>query len=136
MSNEQPETRDIETEAQDLDERSVKRPRTADDSIDPNGVPDGDQQDQAVAGVEGGEGEGGGAGAPEPTPQNAEPVKIGYKSFASGAACYEYFHNIISKYRKNQNLNEVGSLRLCVLAKMVPLSSFKQGFSSLSLLYF
>lgn len=36
-----------------------------------------------------------------------DPVQIGYKSFTSGNECYKYFQNIISKYRKNQNLNDV-----------------------------
>lgn len=35
-----------------------------------------------------------------------DPVTIGYKTFTSGRECYNYFHHIMSKYRKNQNLNE------------------------------
>ena len=35
-----------------------------------------------------------------------DPITIGYKTFTSGRECYNYFHHIISKYRKNQNLND------------------------------
>ena len=105
MSNEQSEQRAVEPEAQDLNEREGKRPRTGDDGSDPNGVPDHRQQEQTVAV----DGEPASAPADPSHPEvERDPVRIGYKSFVSGASCYEYFHNIISKYRKNQNLNEVG----------------------------
>lgn len=42
-----------------------------------------------------------------PTPSSG-PVTIGYKTFESGAAAYEYFKKLHSKLRKYQNLNEVG----------------------------
>jgi hypothetical protein len=100
MSNEQSEQQAAEPEAKDFNEREVKRPRTGDDGIDPNA-----HQEQTVAV----DGEPASAPADPSHPEvERDPVRIGYKSFVSGASCYEYFHNIISKYRKNQNLNEVG----------------------------
>ena len=39
------------------------------------------------------------------------PVKIGYKTFASGADCYKYFHGLMGKWRKGQNLNDVSRRR-------------------------
>jgi len=54
----------------------------------------------AVAGKEG-------DAKPEPETIKRDPIKIGYKTFSSGVDCYKYFHNLIVKYRKNQDLNEV-----------------------------
>jgi len=39
---------------------------------------------------------------------NSNPITVGYKKFASGSECYKYYHLVITKYRKNQNLNDVG----------------------------
>jgi uncharacterized membrane protein YgcG len=54
------------------------------------------------------------AAAPADTPEAVkvappaprDPVTIGYKTFTTGQECYNYFHHIIAKYRKNQNLND------------------------------
>ena len=35
-----------------------------------------------------------------------QPQTIGYRTFKNGKECYDYFHNILTKYRKNQDLNE------------------------------
>ena len=50
-----------------------------------------------------------GTGTPEAKAEPAaprEPITIGYKTFTTGQECYRYFNQIISKYRKNQNLND------------------------------
>lgn len=39
------------------------------------------------------------------------PVTVGYKTFTSGRQCYDYFHSIISGYRRDQNLNDVSTGR-------------------------
>ena len=67
----------------------------------------GDGQPAAKAQKTEGEGaaEGGEAPAAEKTP--AEPVQIGYKAFATGKEAQTYFHGLVSKLRKYQNLNEV-----------------------------
>lgn len=38
------------------------------------------------------------------------PKKIGYKTFETGAECFKYFHDLMTKSTKNQNLNEVRAL--------------------------
>lgn len=54
--------------------------------------------DEQVAGKEG--------EAAAKAPQ--EPVTIGYRTFATGKQCYDYFHSLMTKLRKYQNLNDVG----------------------------
>ena len=39
-----------------------------------------------------------------------KPVKLGYRTFASGKECFEYFHKLLSKLTPNQDLNEVWTL--------------------------
>jgi len=39
-------------------------------------------------------------------PAPRDPITVGYKTFTTGQECYKYFHHIICKYRKNQNLND------------------------------
>lgn len=41
----------------------------------------------------------------------AEPVTIGYKTFAAGKECFTYYHGLITKLRKYQNLNDVSGGR-------------------------
>ena len=36
-----------------------------------------------------------------------KPVTLGYKTFASGNQCYEYFHKLLTKLTPNQDLNNV-----------------------------
>ncbi|GAB4817405.1 hypothetical protein N2152v2_004451 [Parachlorella kessleri] len=49
----------------------------------------------------------GGTEAAEAKAQGASgPTKIGYKSFQSGGDALKYYQNLISKLRKDQNLNE------------------------------
>ena len=48
-----------------------------------------------------------GEAKPAEEPVKSQPVTVGYKTFATGNECYKYFHGIITRYRKNQNLNEV-----------------------------
>ena len=36
-----------------------------------------------------------------------QPVQIGYKTFPTGKDAYKYYHGLISKLRKYQNLNDV-----------------------------
>ena len=43
----------------------------------------------------------------EPAAEPVDPVHIGYKAFDTGKDCYKYFHGLITKLRKYQNLNEV-----------------------------
>jgi hypothetical protein len=44
--------------------------------------------------------------AAKPAAPTRDPITIGYKTFTTGQECYKYFNHIISKYRKNQNLND------------------------------
>lgn len=72
---------------------------------------------EAAAAEEGGaaaEAEGGEGGEPK---KPSGPIKIGYRTFQTGAECYKYFQNLMSKLRKNQNLNEV---RACWAAVGLP----------------
>lgn len=39
---------------------------------------------------------------------NAEPVTLAFRTFASGAECYDYFHGLLTKLSHEQDLNEVG----------------------------
>lgn len=52
-------------------------------------------------------GDAGEAEAAEAAQEAQEPVTIGYKTFASGKEAKDYFHTLISKLRKYQNLNDV-----------------------------
>ncbi len=80
--------------------------------------------DQAVAAEEGaaaeapdeeGNADGGGGEvsgeAPEAETQGEKaeekPVTLGYRTFASGKECFDYFHKLLSKLTPNQDLNEV-----------------------------
>ena len=52
--------------------------------------------------------EGEAAGAPAAkVAKPIEPVRVGYRTFTSGKEAYRYFHTLVSKLRKYQNLNEV-----------------------------
>lgn len=65
---------------------------------------------------------GGEAAAEEggPATETSAPVQIGYKTFNSGKEAKAYYHNLISKLRKYQNLNDVSAvggshqLQLCL----------------------
>ncbi len=65
----------------------------------------------------GGDGGGGDANGevPEAEPQGEraeeKPVTLGYRTFASGKECFDYFHKLLSKLTPNQDLNEVLNLR-------------------------
>lgn len=50
------------------------------------------------------------AATEDPTPSTSEPIVVGYKSFESGTALYEYYKMLHSKLRKYQDLNEVRGL--------------------------
>ena len=65
---------------------------------------------EEAAAAEGGAG--GGDGGAQP-PAEPEPVTVGYKTFASGKDAKAYYHGLISKLTKYQNLNDVraGGLR-------------------------
>ncbi len=40
-------------------------------------------------------------------PEADKPVTLGYKTFTNGQQGYDYFHLLLQKVTKNQNLNEV-----------------------------
>ena len=62
-----------------------------------------------------GGGDGGGADANGEAPEaetpgekaEEKPVTLGYRTFASGKECFDYFHKLLSKLTPNQDLNEV-----------------------------
>ncbi|PSC70438.1 Guanine nucleotide-binding subunit beta 1 [Micractinium conductrix] len=58
---------------------------------------------EEAAAAEGGAG--GGDGGAQP-PAEPEPVTVGYKTFASGKDAKAYYHGLISKLTKYQNLND------------------------------
>ena len=66
-------------------------------------------QDTDDAGNGGGGGEQAPAAAAAGTEKKEEdkPVQLGYKTFASGGQCFEYFHKLLSKLTPDQDLNEV-----------------------------
>lgn len=53
----------------------------------------------------------------------SEPITIGYKTFETGAAVYEYYKKLHSKLRKYQNLNEVCRLSVDRLEKKMHMGS-------------
>ncbi len=55
-----------------------------------------------------------------PAPEKCTPVQIGYKTFNSGKEAKAYFHNLISKLRKYQNLNDVSTAGLGTAAVLQP----------------
>jgi hypothetical protein len=87
----------------EIAEPSAKRPRTEQDEPNGTDIP----TEKASASVEPGE-------IPEEpametagtTAPASEPLKIGYRTFASGKDCAKYYHDVLVNYRKNQNLND------------------------------
>lgn len=116
MSSEQPEAKMEEVAAPAAEEQPNNK-RKAEDAAG-NG---GDEQPAAKAQkTEEGAAEEAGAGeadadaeapaeaaAQEEPAAASEPVQIGYKTFASGKEAKNYYHGLIGKLRKYQNLNDV-----------------------------
>ena len=93
-------------------------PVQQDAAMDPDdqGEPAEDGAAAEAPDEEGGGDGGGGDAANGDAPEEAEiagekaeekPVTLGYKTFASGKECFDYFHKLLSKLTPNQDLNEV-----------------------------
>ena len=84
------------------------------------GAADEDEKDEAPddgAGPKAPDTDGGGGGEEAPVAAAADtkkeedkPVTLGYKTFAGGKECFDYFHKLLSKLTPDQDLNEVYKL--------------------------
>lgn len=76
------------------------------------GVAEGAVEAGEAAEGAGGEADCGDAAAEgEPAPEQSAPVQIGYKTFNNGKDAKGYYHGLITKLRKYQNLNDVSAAR-------------------------
>lgn len=97
-----PEKRDAPHAAED--EPAAKKAKVDDVADDAIGSPEAAAAEPSAAGEEGA------AGPAEAAAEAAVPVEpqtIGYRTFNTGLECYKYFHGLITKLRKYQNLNQV-----------------------------
>lgn len=93
-----PHGNNVQQEEQPEHTREQKREEQGDatkvESFEESGLAKGDKDNDKHGGA---------------SPDNAETEaqkRIGYRTFQNGRECYDYYHTLLMKYRKHQNLNE------------------------------